>query len=142
MTELQRLYPDDKTCAMHLERARWPDGFCCSHCGAPGAPYRSTTRPSVLRCRACRKDNRLAVGTVMEGSHLPLRLWCWAAHLVWDRPDLSAAELQRQLGLSRYATAWMMGNHLRARVAALGADRVAAADPHACLSLLGRATGD
>ena len=37
-----------------------------------------STRPGVLRCRKCRKDVRLAVGTVMERSRVLLSIWFWS----------------------------------------------------------------
>lgn len=68
----QRLFPDDAACATYLEQSRWPDGFICPHCRMVGEPFRFENRPGVLRCRACRKNTGLTVGTVMERSHMPL----------------------------------------------------------------------
>lgn len=50
----------------------------------------------------------------MEGSHLPLTLWVWGAKLLTTRPGISVAQFQRELGLSRYATAYEMLRKLRA----------------------------
>jgi hypothetical protein len=69
----QRLFPDEAACAAYLERCKWPEGFVCSHCGSAGEPFRFANRLGVLRCRACRKNTRLTVGTVIEGSHIPLQ---------------------------------------------------------------------
>jgi hypothetical protein len=50
----------------------------------------------------------------MHGTRTPLRLWFWAAYLVaTHHPGISAKQLQRQLGLSRYETAWLMLQKLR-----------------------------
>jgi hypothetical protein len=50
----------------------------------------------------------------MDKTHTPLRLWFWAAYLVATHtPGISAKQLQRQLGLSRYETAWLMLQKLR-----------------------------
>jgi hypothetical protein len=41
----------------------------------------------------------------MDGTHTPLRAWFWAAYLVaTHHPGISAKQLQRHLGLSRYAS--------------------------------------
>jgi hypothetical protein len=46
-------------------------------------------------------------GTVMERSHTPLSTWFWAAYLIASQtPGMSAVQFQRQLGLSRYETAF------------------------------------
>ncbi len=50
----------------------------------------------------------------MHGTRTPLRLWIWAAYLVaTHHPGISAKQLQRQLGLSRYETAWLILQKLR-----------------------------
>jgi hypothetical protein len=50
----------------------------------------------------------------MHRSHIPLREWFWAAYLVATHtPGISAAQLQRQLGLGSATTAWHMLQRLR-----------------------------
>ena len=73
LPEFQRLFPDDAACATYLEKARWKAAFVCPHCGVSGSPFRFANRPGVLRCRNCRKNTNLTVGTVMERSHTPRR---------------------------------------------------------------------
>ena len=115
LPEFQRLFPDEAACATYLERARWSDGFICLRCGTIGEPYRYSARPGVLCCRACRRETRLTAGTVMERAHTPLSVWFWAAYLVASQtPGISAVQLQRQLGLSRYETAFQILHKLRA----------------------------
>lgn len=115
LPEFQRLFPDEAACAAYLERARWSDGFICLRCGTIGEPYRYSSRPGVLCCRACRRETRLTAGTVMERTHTPLSVWFWAAYLVASQtPGISAVQLQRQLGLSRYETAFQILHKLRA----------------------------
>jgi len=115
LPEFQRQFPDEAACAAYLERARWSDGFICLRCGTIGEPYRYSARPGVLCCRACRRETRLTAGTVMERTHTPLSVWFWAAYLVASQtPGISAVQLQRQLGLSRYETAFQILHKLRA----------------------------
>ncbi|MDA8231306.1 MAG: IS1595 family transposase [Magnetospirillum sp.] len=115
LPEFQRLFPDDAACAAYLEKARWSDGFVCPHCGVVAEPFRFANRPGILRCRACLKNTGLTVGTVMERSHTPLSTWFWAAYLVASQtPGMSAVQFQRQLGLSRYETAFGILHKLRA----------------------------
>lgn len=115
LPEFQRLFPDEAACATYLERARWSDGFICLRCGTIGEPYRYSARPGVLCCRACRRETRLTAGTVMERTHTPLSVWFWGAYLVASQtPGISAVQLQRQLGLSRYETAFQILHKLRA----------------------------
>jgi predicted RNA-binding Zn-ribbon protein involved in translation (DUF1610 family) len=125
LPEFQQLFPSDSACAAFLEKLRWPDGFACPHCGLIVAPQRIATRPGVLRCRSCHKDTRLTVGTVMERSHVPLSTWFWAAYLVASQTQgMSAVQFQRQLGLTRYETAFGLLHKLRAGMVRPDQDRI------------------
>lgn len=66
------------------------------------------------QCAACRHHVSLTSGTVLHNTKTPLALWFWAAYLMTtDKRGISALLLQRQLGLVRYETAWMMLHKLR-----------------------------
>ena len=66
------------------------------------------------RCVACRYPVSLTAGTVLHNTKLPLTVWFWAAYLMTtDTRGISALLLQRQLGLRRYETAWMLRHKLR-----------------------------
>ena len=109
------MFPDETACADYMERLRWPDGFVCPSCGVRGEPQRFATYPEILRCRSCRKETSLTAGTVMHRSKQPLTVWFWAAYLVSTQtPGMSAVQFQRQLGLSRYETAFQLLHKLRA----------------------------
>lgn len=115
LPQFQKLFPTNESCARYLEGARWPKGFECSHCHEKGEPFRFEARPGVLRCRKCRKDTSLTADTVMERTHTSLTTWFWAAYLMSSFTDgFSAVQFQRQLGLSRYETAYQIMHKLRA----------------------------
>jgi len=66
------------------------------------------------RCVACRYQVSLTAGTILHNTKLPLTLWFWAAYLMTtDKRGISALLFQRQLGLRRYETAWMLLHKLR-----------------------------
>ena len=115
LPEFQRVFPNDSACEKYLEAVRWPDGFACPSCGVVAEPYRFPTRTSVvLRCRSCKKNASLTAGTVMQSTHTPLSTWFWAAYLMTTQtPGQSAVQFQRQLGLSRYETAFQIMHKLR-----------------------------
>jgi transposase-like protein len=125
LPEFQRLFPDVDACAAYLQKLRWSGGFLCPHCEAVGEPVRFSNKPNVFRCRECQRDTSLRAGTVMEGSHTPLNIWFWAAYLVTSQtPGISAVQFQRQLGLSRYETAFQILHKLRASMVRPGQDRI------------------
>ena len=125
LPDFQRIFPNDAACAAYLERAKWEDGFVCPHCAAVGEPFRVSTRPGVLVCRRCRRSTGLTVGTIMERSRTPLSTWFWAAYLITRQsPGISAVQFQRQLGLSRYETAFQILHKLRAGMVRPDRDRI------------------
>jgi transposase-like protein len=61
----------------------------------------------------------------MERTHTPLSVWFWAAYLVASQtPGMSAIQFQRQLGLSRYETAFQILHKLRAGMVRPDQDRI------------------
>ena len=116
LPEFQQVFPNDAACAKYLEAMRWPKGFACPECGHVEEPYRFKTRSSVvLRCRECKVNTSLTADTVMQSTHTPLSTWFWGAYLVTTQtPGQSALQFQRQLGLSRYETAFQILHKLRA----------------------------
>jgi hypothetical protein len=122
---MQRMFPTEQNCAAYLEDVRWPDGFACPHCGSKQEPYRFENRPEVLRCRDCNRDISLTAGTVMHGSHTPICTWFWAAYLLASQtPGMSAVQFQRQMGLTRYETAFQILHKLRAGMVRPDRDRI------------------
>lgn len=125
LPEFQAMFPDDGACAAYLEAMRWRKGFACPHCASREEPYRFANRPGVLRCRDCRRDIALTAGTVMERTHTALSTWFWSAYLVTSlTPGISARQLQRQLGISRYETAFQILHKLRAGMVRPDRDRI------------------
>lgn len=100
----------------YIEAMRWPDGPVCVHCGSVNV-YRlagKSQRPGLLECRDCKKNFTCTVKTVMEDSHLPLSTWVKAFHLMASaKKGVSALQLQRNLGLGSYRTAWHLAHRVR-----------------------------
>jgi transposase-like protein len=112
IVEFQHRFPDDQACREYLFASRWPEGFRCPRCMSERATALSARL--VWQCSACRYQVSVTAGTVLHGTRTPLHVWFWAAYLVATAtPGISALQLQRQLGLSRYETAWMMLQKLR-----------------------------
>ena len=103
---------DEQACLDYLFECRWPEGFACPRCGGRDA-YPIVAR-RLWQCVQCRYQVSVTAGTVMHKTRLSLRLWFWAAYLMaTGTPGMSARQLQRQLALSRYDTAWTMLHKLR-----------------------------
>ena len=112
LREFQSEFATEEACQQYLTACRWPDGFVCPRCGHRHAYIIEKQR--LWQCAACRHQVSLTSGTVLHNTKTPLTVWFWAAYLMTtDKRGVSAVLLQRQLGLSRYETAWMMLHKLR-----------------------------
>ncbi len=112
IVEFQHRFHDEAACLDYLAASRWPEGYRCPACG--GARAWVLARRHLWECAACAHQASVTAGTVLHGTRTPLTLWFWAAYLVATHtPGMSAKQLQRQLGLSRYETAWMLLHKLR-----------------------------
>src|SRR4051794_8748736 len=113
LPEFEARFPDEAACARWLLARRWPDGFRCPACGH-GEAWELGRERLTLQCAACERQVSVTAGTVLHGSHLPLKLWFLAAWLVAaHRNGMSARQLWRQLGLGSYKSAWLLLRKLR-----------------------------
>ena len=119
LREFQRRFPDDAACGEHLARTRWPEGFVCSRCGGREAWRLQSRTPLTFGCKGCGKETSVTAGTVMHRTHLPLSVWFWAAWLVATHSNgMSAKQLQSELAIASYETAWLLSMKLRAAMVA------------------------
>ena len=113
LPQFEARFPDDAACARWLLRKRWPDGFRCPSCDHDKAWELGRER-LTLQCARCERQVSVTAGTVLHGSHLPLRTWFLAAWLMATHANgISARQLWKQLGLGSYKSAWLLVRKLR-----------------------------
>jgi transposase-like protein len=119
LMDLMQRFNDERAARTYLEKLRWPNGVVCPKCGAVDEATKlnsrpgSKTRPGVWKCRACRKQFTVTVGSVMEDSHIPLSKWAIAFHLLCaSKKGMSAHQLHRMLGIT-YEAAWFLCHRIR-----------------------------
>ncbi len=99
-----------------LEGLLWPDGPTCPHCGEIDNATElngEAHRDGLYKCAACFDQFTVTVGTIFEGSHLPLNKWLFAFHMmVSSKKGVSAKQIERMLGVT-YKTAWFMCHRIR-----------------------------
>ncbi len=101
-----------------LEGIRWPKGPVCPRCSSKDITRikakSKKVRDGLIQCRKCRKQFTVTVGTVMHGSHITLRQWVQAFHSICShKKGVSALQLQRNLGLKSYESAWYLAHRIR-----------------------------
>ena len=111
LVKLIERYGSEDKCHAYLESLRWPDGVQCVRCESP--KISRLRERKQYECDSCRYQFSVRVGTVFEGSHLPLWKWFLATYMMIEsRKGMSANQLKRSLGVS-YKTAWYLCHRIR-----------------------------
>ncbi len=110
--EFQDRFATEEACEDYLIAWRWPEGFRCPRCDcADGVRLRYRRQ---IQCRACKYQASATAGTALHKSKVGLKKWFWAIFLVArHKKSISALQLQRDLGIGSYRTAWLMLQKIR-----------------------------
>jgi transposase-like protein len=120
LLQIMQQFPDEKTAREFLETIRWPGGPVCPHCGGvdvykltPKTGSKQPGRKGLYKCKYCRRQFTVTVGTVFESSHIAVDKWLIAIYLMCSsKKGVSAHQIHRMLGLT-YKTAWFMCHRIR-----------------------------
>jgi transposase-like protein len=136
LAEIFIKFSTDEQCLEYVKGMRWPDGIVrCPTCGdknvtkyeRPASPTRKTrskTRDTqkanrrawfyICLNKDCRQQFSPTSGTLFADSHLPLLTWFHAIGLMLNaKKGISAKQLQRDLGIGGYKTAWYLNHRIR-----------------------------
>jgi transposase-like protein len=120
-------FNDEAAAYAYVEARLWKGGRVCPHCGViekSGALNGKSNRVGLYKCYACRKTFTVKIGTIFEDSHIALRDWLTAIHLICSsKKGISANQLHRTLGIT-LKSAWFLGHRIREALAdrTIGAD--------------------
>jgi len=105
-------FPDEHACREHFRKQREHEGLKCKKCKCEKHYWLKAKYQ--WQCSECRFRTCLRSGTTFENSKLPIRKWYLAMTLVtMTKKGISAKEIQRQLNISNYETAWRMMHTIR-----------------------------
>jgi transposase-like protein len=133
-------FSTDEQCLQYIEKMRWPDGIVrCPTCGdknvekyeRPATTVRKTrskTRSEqkenkrvwfyICREKSCRQQFSPTSGTIFHDTHLPLIVWFQAITLMLNaKKGISALQMQRDLAIGGYKTAWYLNHRIREAMA-------------------------
>jgi transposase-like protein len=136
LAEIFIKFSSDEECLEYIGKMRWPDGTVrCPTCGDKNiTKYERpavATRKTRSKTRKAEKVNRRAwfyiclnadcrqqfsptSGTLFADSHLRLITWFHAIGLMLNaKKGISAKQLQRDLGIGGYKTAWYLNHRIR-----------------------------
>ena len=109
--EFFKMFPDESSARVHLEGIMWPNGPVCPYC--EHEDITTLKREGYYRCKGCRKNFTVRVGTVMHKSKISLRKWIYATYLVCTaRKGISSVQLSKELGITQ-KSAWFLLQRIR-----------------------------
>ena len=110
--ECIRYFADEDLALSFMKSIRWPDGVVkCPRCQSEAVSFLATRK--LWKCKACKKQSSIKVGTVMEDSPISLDKWLCAFWLIANAKNgISSYELHRALGLTQ-KTAWFLLHRIR-----------------------------
>src|SRR5437016_3886976 len=78
---------------------RWPDGPECPNCGGKEHSFTKTRR--LWKCKACKRQFSVKVGTIFEDSPIGLDKWMAAIWTIANaRNGVSSHEMARSIGVT------------------------------------------
>jgi transposase-like protein len=122
LLQIAQRFSTEEAAREYFEKLRWPNGPVCLHCGNAdqGRIYRVTPNPKkkirvgLYKCAECLQGFTVTVGTVCEDSHIPLNKWLIGFYMMCaSKTQVSALQLQRQLEIGSYRSAWFMCHRIR-----------------------------
>ncbi len=111
LLEAIKYFADPDLALAFMVEMRWPDGVVCPVCGGKEHSFLSTRR--LWKCKGCKKQFSVKLGTIFEDSPIGLDKWLPALWMLANsRNGVSSHELGRSLGVTQ-KSAWFMLHRIR-----------------------------
>lgn len=109
--ELVMAIPNEQAAIDHFRAIRWKDGAFCPYCRSVKVYHFGDKR--THKCGDCSQRFSIKVGTIFEGSKIPLRSWLMAIWLITShKKGIASTQLARDIKVTQ-KTAWFMLRRLR-----------------------------
>lgn len=132
--EITKKFSTDAECLTYLEQMRWPDGVIrCITCGSDKVKKVERKKESKNKRNwfylclepTCHQQFSPTSGTLFHDTHLPLIVWFHAVALMLNaKKGISAKQLQRDLGIGGYKTAWYLSHRIREAMSGIDGARL------------------
>ncbi len=104
-------FKTEQDCIDFFVHSRWNGNPTCPHCKTDKA-YDIKSR-GIFKCRLCRRQFTVRIGTIFEESRLPLQKWLFAIFLITSLENgLFSIQLAKYLGITQ-KSAWFMLRKIR-----------------------------
>src|SRR5450432_150197 len=104
-------FSDEQVCIDAVAAMRWPNGVECPACSTKDPYYLKTQKR--WKCRECRRQFSVKLGSIFEDSPIPLMKWMPAMWMLTNcKNGVSSHEIARALGITQ-KSAWFMLHRIR-----------------------------
>ena len=111
LMEAIRYFADRDVAVEFVAKLRWPNGPVCPSCEGTEHSYLTTRR--IWKCKSCKRQFSVKVGTIFEDSAIPLDKWLASIWLIANSKNgISSHELGRSIGLTQ-KSAWFVLHRVR-----------------------------
>lgn len=111
LLSLQKQFPNEESCHQYLAEKRWPSGRICPYCG--GVKSYAFSDQKTYKCAYCRRKFTAMIGSIFEGSHIPLQKWFMATFLVMShKKGVSSVQIAKDLEITQKSS-WFMLQRIR-----------------------------
>jgi transposase-like protein len=113
LLEAVTYFSDLDVATQHVAKTRWPGGPVCPKCGVLDKNHYYLKSRRLWKCRACKKQFSVKVGTIFEDSPIGLDKWLPAMWIIANAKNgVSSCEIHRSIGVTQ-KTAWFMLHRIR-----------------------------
>lgn len=112
LQEAIQYFSDDLLCINFVASLRWSDGIAvCPRCESDKTSFLSTRK--IWKCKDCKKQFSVKVGTIFEDSPIGLDKWLVAIWLIANcKNGVSSYEIHRAIGVTQKSS-WFMLHRIR-----------------------------
>lgn len=109
--EFSKEFKDNNVCLNFILSLKWPQEFRCKKCS--NTDYWAGASFLSRKCANCKYDESVLVGTLLEGSRIPLNKALYIIYLVYiSKGKISSYKLSEALNI-RQSTCWMYSDKIR-----------------------------
>lgn len=112
LQEAIRYFSDDLLCINFVAALRWDNGIAiCPRCTSDQTSFLKTRK--IWKCKGCKKQFSVKVGTIFEDSPIGLDKWLAAIWLITNAKNgISSYEIHRGIGITQ-KSAWFVLHRIR-----------------------------
>ena len=114
LAEIPRACINETAAVEFLEKQRWGNNPACPRCGDTDVAKMhdkdgNRNKRCLWRCHGCKKQFTVKIGTIMEDSRIPARVWC---HAFWracsSKKGVSALQISRECHITYKSALFLM----------------------------------